>query len=184
MNLHLLLFRKLVVLTIQNNGIQPMSVLFLLVALIKCKDDKAINNRVSKTMKYCAISVLTLWIIIQALICLSKSDATGRISTLLSTIRLKSDQQLSGSFIPVPNLQLHIDCLTSEKEGGRNGQGKKCIFPFVYQNITYINCTKNDAPTNKPWCSTQVDSNHHHIEDKGYWGVCLDGCRVEGNFYN
>ena len=71
--------------------------------------------------------------------------------------------------------------MTSEIEGGRNGRGRNCTFPFIYQNITYTKCTQNDAPTNKPWCSTQVDSNHHHIEDKGYWGVCLDGCHVEGN---
>ena len=80
----------------------------------------------------------------------------------------------------LPNIRLPTDCSTSTTMGGMNGKGKKCIFPFVYQNITYTKCTKNDARTGKHWCSTFVDSNQHHVEENGYWGICLDECLIEG----
>ena len=69
-------------------------------------------------------------------------------------------------------------CITSTEEGGENGKGKQCIFPFIYQNTRYEKCTTVDSHT--PWCSTNVDKSYHHIEEAGYWGACLDNCTVEG----
>ena len=67
-------------------------------------------------------------------------------------------------------------------EGGDNAKGKKCIFPFIYHNISYTKCTFDNAAANKPWCSTLVnESNNHHIEGGGNWGVCMKNCPIEGN---
>ena len=69
-------------------------------------------------------------------------------------------------------------CVTRTEDGGKNGKGKECIFPFIYQNIKYEKCTTVDS--NTPWCSTKVDKSKHHIEDGGFWGACLKTCPVEG----
>ena len=57
--------------------------------------------------------------------------------------------------------------------------GKACIFPFKFYNNTYNECTWNEAPTGKAWCSILVDSNGNHIEDKGKWGECGQECPIE-----
>ena len=69
-------------------------------------------------------------------------------------------------------------CVTRTEDGGKNGKGKKCIFPFIYKNIKYEKCTTVDSIT--PWCSTNVDKSKHHIEDGGFWGACPETCPVEG----
>ena len=59
-------------------------------------------------------------------------------------------------------------------------KGKKCIFPFKYFGKSYNECTWNDAPTKKPWCSTNVTEDGYHIEENGNWGVCGNGCSIPG----
>jgi hypothetical protein len=50
---------------------------------------------------------------------------------------------------------------------------KKCVFPFVFRNITFTACTtwQNGGV---PWCSTATDHVGHHIEGGGggHWGDC------------
>ena len=70
-------------------------------------------------------------------------------------------------------------CNTTTEGGGEKGNGKKCMFPFIYQNIKYERCITVDSNTG-PWCSTNVDESKHHIEEAGYWGLCPDSCPVEG----
>ena len=48
-----------------------------------------------------------------------------------------------------------------------------CIFPFVFNYITYNECT-HDA--DGFWCSTKVDSNGSHIGYQGNWGRCGPNC--------
>ena len=51
-----------------------------------------------------------------------------------------------------------------------------CIFPFVYDGVTYCDCTEVDR--DKPWCSLGVDDDQHYI---GYWGYCNPNC-FEGKY--
>ena len=57
-------------------------------------------------------------------------------------------------------------------------KNKTCIFPFVYKQIVYNECTtiENDGT---PWCSTKTDGNNTYIGD--YWGNCAEQCPVEQN---
>merc|ERR1711868_101710 len=50
-----------------------------------------------------------------------------------------------------------------------------CIFPFIYQGVTYTSCT-TAGRFSEPWCSTATDTNGNHII--GYWGNCGSGCPV------
>ena len=66
---------------------------------------------------------------------------------------------------------------------GGNDPNKPCIFPYVYQNITYTNCTWTNSDNyygtyddlkplrnNKPWCPTAVDENGIYTE-QGWYGA-------------
>ena len=48
-----------------------------------------------------------------------------------------------------------------------------CIFPFVFNDITYNECTHDEDGF---WCSTKVDSNGNHIGKQGNWGICGQKC--------
>ena len=39
-------------------------------------------------------------------------------------------------------------------------------------------CTtnKNEAPEEKPWCSTKVTEIGEHVEGEGNWGLCGQKC--------
>jgi len=63
----------------------------------------------------------------------------------------------------------YCGCVTN---GGASA-GKLCIFPFMYNGITYTTCAlENDGY----WCSTKVDSNGVHIGNQGNWGTCGSDC--------
>ena len=83
------------------------------------------------------------------------------------------------------NFLLITECITKDgPEGGKYGKGQKCIFPFMYHNTSYSKCITVDSPLTEPWCSTRVNkTNGHHIEEKGYWGICPKSCPVEGKIY-
>ena len=58
--------------------------------------------------------------------------------------------------------------------------GAPCVFPFIARNKTYHSCTYDYSHITgyKPWCSTKVDDEGHHLHDgEGgtvNWGLCLD----------
>ena len=63
------------------------------------------------------------------------------------------------------------------KSGGCSTTGNKpCIIPFIYNNIRYNGCTLANADDGKPWCSTKVSVNGHHIPGKEHYGHCNDDC--------
>ena len=67
------------------------------------------------------------------------------------------------------NIFYILGCVTN---GGASA-GKLCIFPFMYNGITYTTCAlENDGY----WCSTKVDSNGVHIGNQGNWGTCGSDC--------
>ena len=37
-------------------------------------------------------------------------------------------------------------------------------------------CTTLKDSEDKPWCSTKVDENGHHVSSGGYWGQCGQHC--------
>ena len=80
------------------------------------------------------------------------------------------------------NTRFTLGCMTRSERGGENGKGQRCVFPFIFYGNNYTECTWNDAPTGEAWCSTSTASSGHHVEDKGYWGVCEEGCPTEGKY--
>ena len=50
--------------------------------------------------------------------------------------------------------------------------GRPCIFPFIYNGVTYKECTSADW--DQPWCSTEVNDNQNHVAGK--WGNCKTTC--------
>ena len=50
--------------------------------------------------------------------------------------------------------------------------GRPCVFPFIYNGVTYKECTSVDW--DQPWCSTEVTDNQNHVEGK--WGNCKTTC--------
>ena len=50
--------------------------------------------------------------------------------------------------------------------------GQKCIFPFIYDDITYSECTSVD--NDHPWCAYEVDSEGTLVGDE--WENCAASC--------
>jgi len=51
--------------------------------------------------------------------------------------------------------------------------GGPCVFPFIYEGVTYYECT--DVEADEPWCATQTDSDGSMSTDsEGFWhfGYC------------
>ena len=47
------------------------------------------------------------------------------------------------------------------------------MFPFRFKGETYEECTTVES-YGVPWCSTEVNTNGHHVENN--WGVCGHTC--------
>ena len=60
-----------------------------------------------------------------------------------------------------------VDCSTTD--------GKKCVFPFKYKDVTYNGCTKIKNK-NVLWCSTKTDEQGNYITG-GNWGNCSETCQ-------
>ena len=65
-----------------------------------------------------------------------------------------------------------------ERTSDTRGDGifdMECDLPFVYNGVTYTDCTDVDSSSSSggvPWCSTKVDADSlQHIT--GHWGNCL-----------
>lgn len=68
-------------------------------------------------------------------------------------------------------LQCLKTCLSCKTVGD---SGVPCIFPFIYRNTTYSQCTSKDSDTGHPWCATSVDDDGYVIDFA--WGDCSEGC--------
>ena len=49
-----------------------------------------------------------------------------------------------------------------------------CVFPFIYKNQTFNQCTTEDADIGSVWCATEVDQQGVVVE--GRWGDCMESC--------
>lgn len=49
-------------------------------------------------------------------------------------------------------------------------EGKPCVFPFMFLNKRYSQCTSDEDRAGKFWCSTRVDRDGWHV--RGEWGYC------------
>ena len=48
--------------------------------------------------------------------------------------------------------------------------GMQCIFPFTIGGITHTACTtQHSDPGDLPWCSTQVDANGNHVQERHFY---------------
>lgn len=75
--------------------------------------------------------------------------------------------------VPTPQPINPSECLT---DSGRS-TGKKCIFPFKFNDKMFNGCTKEYDPDGKFWCSTNVDLNNEHVA--GNWGYCNNKCPLD-----
>ena len=69
---------------------------------------------------------------------------------------------------------------TSKKASCTTVSGEKsnktCIFPFIYNGITFNSCTLSWSHDHtKAWCSTRVDESGKHIS--GHYGFCEPACQ-------
>jgi pimeloyl-ACP methyl ester carboxylesterase len=63
-------------------------------------------------------------------------------------------------------MQAGSECTTDD-------ENKECVFPFVYQGIHYIGCTKKDH--HSAWCATETDREGNYVESA--WGHCSEECK-------
>ena len=59
-------------------------------------------------------------------------------------------------------------------KGCQTVDGDDCVFPFIYKEKKYNECTKEDSSL--PWCATSVMENGEVFENQ--WADCKDisGC--------
>jgi len=70
-----------------------------------------------------------------------------------------------------------LGCITTPDRGDEGSApyaNTPCVFPFVYKEESFDECTNKDDAGGKLWCSTQVDARGKH--QKGNWGYCSTGC--------
>jgi len=63
---------------------------------------------------------------------------------------------------------------TSCKANDGPANGADCIFPFIFNGVTYNGCTT--VQDTRLWCSTSTDSSDNHIGGQGNWGYCNSAC--------
>ena len=54
--------------------------------------------------------------------------------------------------------------------------GKTCVFPFIYGDQVFTQCTSVYSPSGAPWCSTKVHTNGMHHSGIGEYGDCDPAC--------
>lgn len=58
---------------------------------------------------------------------------------------------------------------------GGTGAGKPCMFPFMYRNQWYSDCTMTDR--SELWCAVQTQ----YGSDSERWGFCPTSCKYVGS---
>ncbi|CAL4060207.1 unnamed protein product, partial [Meganyctiphanes norvegica] len=53
-----------------------------------------------------------------------------------------------------------------------NDSSLPCKFPFIYKGVAYTECTAQDDPAGKPWCSTRTDNQNNHV--RGSFKHCTE----------
>jgi len=56
----------------------------------------------------------------------------------------------------------------SEGEESKKIGTRTCVFPFIYEGLTFHHCTMYDHAV--PWCALQVDDDGEYL--RGAWGNC------------
>jgi len=54
---------------------------------------------------------------------------------------------------------------------GGNAYGRTCMFPFLYKNKWYSDCTTFDSSENRLWCAVETKYEHE------LWGYCPTNCK-------
>ena len=71
---------------------------------------------------------------------------------------------------------MYLSALDECKTVSGPGANKPCMFPFIFNGVSYNTCTLKQADDNKPWCSTLVDDNNNHVPGGGHYGDCGPKC--------
>ena len=80
------------------------------------------------------------------------------------------------------NQALFSNFSTGQKDNCQTVEGKKCVFPFVYNGNTYNGCTIDESVDDLAWCATGVDRNRKVYDEA--WGDCKPGCPGYGGNEN
>lgn len=93
------------------------------------------------------------------------SDVFGPSVVLHEVTASGIDQSWDETILNANRLRLR----TADNQG--NGVfDKECNFPFIFEGITYTDCTM--VGKDSSWCAIATDSNDNYIT--GSWGYCLD----------
>ena len=74
------------------------------------------------------------------------------------------------------NQALFSNFSTGQKNNCQTVEGKKCVFPFVYNGNTYNGCTIDESFNGLALCATSVDRNRKVYHAYEAWGDCKPGC--------
>ena len=80
------------------------------------------------------------------------------------------------------NQALFSNFSKGQKDNCQTVEGKKCVFPFVYNGNTYNGCTIDESVDDLAWCATGVDRNRKVYDEA--WGDCKSGCPGYGGNEN
>uniref|UniRef100_A0A671TZD6 Mannose receptor, C type 1b n=1 Tax=Sparus aurata TaxID=8175 RepID=A0A671TZD6_SPAAU len=104
-----------------------------------------------------------------------RNETLLALKTTQLYIEIKPDQTIALSRTVGPNNQLTITgtssgaCSRTYRELytlGGNAFGKICMFPFLYKDRWYGDCTQSDSSTRRFWCAVETKFEHEQ------WGYC------------
>ena len=81
---------------------------------------------------------------------------------------LASEKSLKG-------LVLFRSCNKTNLEGPQ--KYKDCVYPFIYNGLSYDYCAPREDDKGKTFCATKTDPDHQLIKDQ--FGFCDSDCNLE-----
>jgi hypothetical protein len=81
-------------------------------------------------------------------------------------------------FVLIPNLVVSLRCARTSKDNDSPQKDKACVYPFIFNEKSYDNCTRDHDGHERAWCSTKVDLNGVHVIGQNEWGYCDPGMAI------
>uniref|UniRef100_A0A671TZF3 Mannose receptor, C type 1b n=1 Tax=Sparus aurata TaxID=8175 RepID=A0A671TZF3_SPAAU len=116
-----------------------------------------------------------------------RNETLLALKTTQLYIEIKPDQTIALSRTVGPNNQLTITgtssgaCSRTYRELytlGGNAFGKICMFPFLYKDRWYGDCTQSDSSTRRFWCAVETKFEHEQ------WGYCPSNCEYTNEHWS
>ena len=75
---------------------------------------------------------------------------------------------------------MHLYLFISDQKCLTNSDGPQknviCVITWKFKGKLYNDCTTDEDPDGKLWCSTKTSSDLEHIGGQGNWGYCEQSC--------